>query len=312
MRAHLNSLASERFRTTFLAFYALSCLIPTLIVVFIFIQYVRPLMFPYQMDALADIITYGLAAMLAVPFLGFFLMSWWVNSLERLTEELRTRSAEVLSERIVINEKNELVTLHRHFDGLFGELKGKIEEVNKYSKELSEHKKKISRMAVTDELTTLYNRRYFDKRLMEEIKKAEKKKQPLGLIMLDIDGFKKYNARYGHEAGNDLLRSLGLLIRDYVRKTGIPFRYGGDEFGIIVPNRNIEGTAAAAEELTNAISLLTTQGKEKASVSCGVVSYSQALEGLILEADRCLDQAKTSGKGKVVCLTPKVAEGKGQ
>ncbi len=307
------SLTSEKFRTTFLVFYVLSSVLPVLLLIFIILQYVKPILSPDQLEALRDTSTYGLAAMLVIPFLGFFLMSWWINSLERLTEKMKAKTASVLPERIDVDERNELVSLNRHFDGLFGELEGKINEVNQYSQELEASKKKLNQMAVTDELTTLYNRRQFDRKLMQEIKKAEKRKTPLALIMLDVNNFKTLNESKGHDTGDKVLHSLGLLIRDYTRDRGIPFRYGGDEFATIIPDCGTEDAAALAGELSEAASRLTIkhEGKglpTKITVSCGVVSYDKKYIGLLYEADRCLNQALTAGKGRVLLLAPK--EGK--
>ncbi|MEW6267083.1 MAG: GGDEF domain-containing protein [Thermodesulfobacteriota bacterium] len=305
----IKSLTSERFRTTFLVFYVLSSLLPILILMYVITQYVRPHLTPNQVDALMDPVTYGLVIMLVMPIFGLVLMTWWIKSLESLTNEIKTKSAEVLSERVEITENNEIFTLKRHMDGLFGELKGKISQIDRYSKELDESKKKITELAVTDELTTLYNRRHFDKTLFEQVQKAEKGKYNLALVMLDVDGFKKYNQSYGHPAGDELLRSLGLLLQDYLRKIGLPFRYGGDEFGVILPRKNVEEAAALAHKLVEAASHISIKGtkgdSEKLSLSCGVVSYDGNFSGLFAEADRCLQEAASSGRGSVVLLTPK-------
>ena len=310
----LMSLTSERFRTSFMVVYVLSSLIPTLILIFVLLNYVKPILHNDQLMYLTDVATYTLAAMLAVPFLGFLLMSWWINSLEKLTADIKAKTSEILQDRVIITEKNELVTLHRHIDGLYDELQDKITELKSQSEELINSKRKLSRMAVTDELTTLFNRRQFEKRMTSEVKNAEKRKHPLALILLDVNDFKDYNKKFGHAAGDKLLRALGLLIRDYVGKNDLPFRYGGDEFAIILPGRKTEEAAALAQKLVDAAGHLATEdvGKgqtRKASISCGVVSYSKGYAGLMAEADRCLNQALIAGKSKVVCLTPQVGQG---
>ena len=306
----LVSLASERFRTTFLVFYVLSSILPILILLYIIVQYVTPVLTDIQISRLQQIATYGLLAMLSVPILGLLLMNMWIKSLERLTEDVKLKTADFLSDRVEIKGKNEIVVLQRHVNGLYDELQGKIDTLNKYSRELADSKKKLSKLAALDELSGLFNRRRFEPRLLEEIKKAEKSRTPLALLMLDVNGFKKYNQNYGYSAGDDLLKNLGLLIKDYVRKVGIPFRYGGDEFAIILPKRDIETAAALARKLVDAAGRLTIKGgakgvPESLSISCAVVSYPDNQSGLLLEADRCIQEANNAGKNNVVCLTPR-------
>ena len=247
--------------------------------------------------------------MLAVPILGIIMMSWWIRNLEKLTEDIRKKTSHLLSERIEMTGKNEIVFLQRHMDGLYGELQGKINELNEQSKALTEQKKRITRLEAMDELTSLLKRRLFDSKLMEEIKKAEKAKTEIGLLMIDVDGFKKYNQIHGHAAGDHLLKNLGLLIKDSVRKIGLPFRYGGDEFAVILPKHNIEQAAAVAQKIVDAASRITVKGEGEdasapLSVSTGVVSYGKNYKGLFMEADRAVHEANSAGKGSVVCLTP--------
>ncbi|MEW5722936.1 MAG: diguanylate cyclase [Thermodesulfobacteriota bacterium] len=310
----LLSLASEKFRTVFVIFYVLSSIMPILILMYAFFQYVRPRLNSEQLDTLMDPITYTLLAMLVIPIFGVFLMNWWIKSLERLTEDVKKKAASVLSERVEIKGRNEIVVLQKHVDGLYGELQGKISQLSEYSQQLEESKKKLAQLTTSDELTGLFNRRRFEPMLRAEIKKAEKGRYDLALAMVDVDDFKKYNQAHGHQAGDELLRNLGLLIKDYVRKAGWPFRYGGDEFAIILPKQNTESAAAMAQKLIDAAARLTIKPgpkgePQKLSISCGVISYARNYEGLILEGDRLIQEAVAAKKGTVICLAPKVSKG---
>jgi diguanylate cyclase (GGDEF)-like protein len=308
------SITSERFRTAFMSFYVLSSLLPILVMMYVIIQYVRPHLSPSQIDDLMTPVTYGLVAMFIIPALGLLLMTVWIRSLEHLTADVKAKAGEVLSERVEITEKNEIFSLQRHVDGMYGELQSKIKQLNDASKELMEQKKKISQMTVTDELTGLFNRRRFERALMDQIQQAEKGKHSLALIMLDVDGFRKYNRVFGHGEGDQLLRELGLLVKDYLKKSGLPFRYGGDEFAVILPRKDIESAAAVAHEMVGAARRIAVKSDPKAGpaelrINCGVVSYDGAFNGLFLEADRCLTEANAAGKGSVVLLTPKHLSG---
>lgn len=309
----VKSLSAESFRTSFLVFYVLSSLLPILILMYIISQYVRPHLTGEQIQALMDPVTYGLIAMLVVPLFGIVLMSLWIKSLERLKEDVKSKAEDVMQSKIEVDGRNEIVFLQHHMNGLYGELKGKIKELNEQSAQLEASKKKINQMAYYDDLTSVYKRRLFDGKLMEQIKKAEKGKYNLSLAMFDLAGFKKYNHLNGHGAGDVLLRKVGELLREQTKKIGIPFRYGGDEFALILPKRTIEETASIAKKLVDMASNIPIQNngsKERTSLklNCGVVSYSSGFKGLFIEADRCISEANSAGHGRVVCLHPEHQE----
>ena len=303
------SVATERFRTTFLAFYALSSLVPTLIVLYIIFQEVRPHLTPAQAETVMGPIYYGLLAMLGVPFLGFFLMSWWMKSLANLTEKIKEKTAAVMQDSLKITEKNELIAVEQHLDGLYEELQEKIRQLNEYSGQLVDSKKKLSEMSVTDELTDLYTRLQFDQRLTEEIERAEKYKRQLSLIMVVVDGFKNYKETFGQEAADELLHGLGLLIQDYVGRSDLPFRYGENEFAILLPESGLENAASVAQKLIDAASLTVTGsgegGKIKVSIGSGVAGYSPGQKDFAEEVGRCIEAARTAGGGGVVLLPPR-------
>jgi diguanylate cyclase (GGDEF)-like protein len=109
------------------------------------------------------------------------------------------------------------------------------------------------RMAVTDGLTGLFNRRHFDQRLTEESLRAGRYGHPLSLIMLDIDHFKWFNDRYGHLEGDRLLVRVARLIEESVRRTDLVARYGGDEFVLLLPETDTEGARQAAERVWRSV-----------------------------------------------------------
>ena len=117
--SRLKSVISNRFRQSFLSAYALSCLVPLLILVYLVFQYIYPLLNDQQTEQLQDVFTVGLVIMLTVPILGFFLLSWWLKSLENLTSEVKTKSAAVIKGKpgasSETDSENEMVTLRVHF-----------------------------------------------------------------------------------------------------------------------------------------------------------------------------------------------------
>ena len=299
------SLAREKFRKLIFIFFVLSSLIPILIVIFIGINYVLPELTLDQTNKLRPVFTYGLGVMFLLPALSFFLLSQWMGSLEKLTEEIKAKSVGILEGVEDLGEEiNEITTIRNVVDGLHSELQHKMNQLNEYSKKLISHNIELSELSITDDLTGLYNRRHFDLRLKEEILRSERYGHDLALIMIDVDGFKKYNDILGHRAGDVLLKKVSDFFKDNIRKPDIPFRYGGDEFAIVLPECNIKGAVTVANKLSQVISSHVFYGIEKLpfdviTISCGVASYSKGMADLITEADTLLYEAKNAGKGLV-------------
>ena len=243
--------------------------------------------------------------MLVPPLLSFALGSRWLRSVEALTEDIKSKSIRMIGERHELKDENELVIIHQSFNDLHDELQNKMSQLNEVSKKLMDSNLKLKELATTDELTSLYNRRYFDLRLMEETSRSDRYEQELSLIMIDFDDFKRYNDIYGHQTGDKLLREMASLIRKSIRKSDMVFRYGGDEFAVLVLGCDIKKAELVAKKLVKKVSDhqfedLEGQALEKITISCGVACYDGSLEEFVAEADKRLFAAKTAGKGLVV------------
>jgi two-component system cell cycle response regulator len=157
--------------------------------------------------------------------------------------------------------------------------------------------------AITDKLTGLYNRRYFDHFLDFEIKRASRQKASLALLMMDIDNFKLINDTLGHLFGDKILNKLGEIIKSIIRETDLAARYGGEEFSIVMSNTGFEEAADIAERLRKAINQYNFDvTKRPTTVSIGIALYpsdSTSLQDLLSNADRALYRAKHEGKNRV-------------
>jgi diguanylate cyclase (GGDEF)-like protein len=122
-----------------------------------------------------------------------------------------------------------------------------------YSAHLEELSQRLRSLAYHDSLTDLYNHRYFYEQLEHEVERAQRYGRPVSVMLLDLDHFKAVNDTYGHLMGDKLLALIGQIIRDQVRSSDIPARYGGDEFAIILPDTTRAAAEAAGEKLTRAI-----------------------------------------------------------
>ena len=166
----------------------------------------------------------------------------------------------------------------------------------------------VTRKSVTDELTGLSNRRGFDNALTIEVERARRFGTKLGLVLLDLDDFKQINDNYGHQQGDDVLRSVARVLRDTAREVDLCARYGGEEMGVLLPETDVEGALRFAERLRERIAGLriarpdTPEGL-RVTVSCGVAAVPEVAvdeAGLVAAADVALYEAKRAGKNKSV------------
>lgn len=163
----------------------------------------------------------------------------------------------------------------------------------------------LEQQASIDALTGLGNRAFFDRRLTEEISEAARKKEPLTLVMCDLDHFKKLNDGFGHPAGDAVLESYAGILKDALRTYDIPCRYGGEEFAIILPGTGSPDSAMICERIRAALETETWAKYPgmKATSSFGVATRS--LDGTedaaswIEAADQALYAAKSSGRNRV-------------
>ncbi|MEI8344639.1 MAG: diguanylate cyclase [Candidatus Omnitrophota bacterium] len=161
--------------------------------------------------------------------------------------------------------------------------------------------------SMRDPLTNLFNRRHLEEVLERELRRSARSKKPLGVLMLDIDYFKKFNDSHGHDAGDQLLVELAQQLRRVIRDYDVPCRYGGEEFAVLLPEATLEAAHKKAEQLRKSVKHLQLQYKGKlldpVTLSIGVAVYpthGESLESLFRAADCALYQAKGEGRDRVV------------
>ena len=165
----------------------------------------------------------------------------------------------------------------------------------------------LRQLSIHDPLTGLYNRRYMEETLETEIRRAERKGHPIGVIMLDIDHFKAFNDGFGHAAGDQMLRSIGTLVLENLRAGDIACRYGGEEMLLILPEASTETAAHRAEELRTRAKALEVRHLDTplgpVTVSLGVAAYpahGRTRDALLAAADASLYRAKEEGRDRVI------------
>lgn len=166
---------------------------------------------------------------------------------------------------------------------------------------------RLQRLAALDPLTGVYNRRFGMARLSEEFSRAVRTSGPLGVMMLDIDHFKKVNDTYGHLAGDRVLIQLAKTARAALREGDILMRYGGEEFLVLLPAASKENSRAVGEKLRRMVedsSVADGDQVIRVTISIGVTSYPElevtGEQDLVKRADEALYQAKESGRNKVI------------
>lgn len=166
----------------------------------------------------------------------------------------------------------------------------------------------LREISITDPLTGLLNRRYFEERLTEEIERAKRHQLFLSLVMADIDDFKSYNDAFGHLAGDEILKAIASTLKEMVRTIDVVARFGGEEFTIILPQTRKDAAAVIAERIRREIERTSFKREEvlprgKLTLSLGLASFpedAQDLTDLINNADKALYRAKAAGRNRVV------------
>jgi len=168
---------------------------------------------------------------------------------------------------------------------------------------------KLKRLSITDGLTKLYNSRYFYNQIKAEIDRTKRYQRPLSLLLLDIDQFKEYNDNYGHLEGDKVLVRLGEVIKSCLRKMDSAYRYGGEEFTVILPETAGDEAATVAERIRAAVEtdkFYPLKNKEQLSItiSIGVTEFllDEEVAIFVQRADKAMYLSKQSGRNRVSCL----------
>lgn len=189
--------------------------------------------------------------------------------------------------------------------------RGLEESQRRYQARLFIRNLELQDMAMRDDLTQLFNRRYFYSRLERELEQARNFQRPLAVVVLDVDRLKEVNDTYGHKSGDLLLATLGRLLVQHTRTCDLPARIGGDEFGIVMPETDKSAAFAVANRLRRSLesaSVFEEGGKRlKLNISLGVSGYpwgGDDVDAIVQWADTYMYAAKTVGRGEAKASPP--------
>lgn len=192
-----------------------------------------------------------------------------------------------------------------------GELDLRIRRVLReaeFKRERSELLKKLEKLAITDALTGLYNSRHFFSQIKTEIKRYNRYSRPLSLLILDIDFFKKYNDSWGHLEGDKVLHNIGQVIKSCMRSFDTAYRYGGEEFAILLPETKIQKACVVGARIKDNINSQVFEPakgiKISITVSLGATELvmGENFESFIRRTDKALYKSKDSGRNKLTYI----------
>lgn len=230
---------------------------------------------------LAAVLFFELGALIVGGWLGVFLIAWLVTAHSATASEIRATVVGLLA------------------TWLAGLILGRVQRRHHRLQEL------LAASSLTDRLTGLYNYGTFVDYLHNEVRRADRYGGQLALVMFDLDHFKRFNDRYGHEAGNDLLRHVGALLSAQVRDADLAARYGGEEFTVLIRGDERDGyelaervrvaIATSRVSLRNGLAVSTTVSAGVATYPVGALDETELIE----RADRALYESKRRGRNRV-------------
>lgn len=186
-------------------------------------------------------------------------------------------------------------------------LESQLAESKRQIETLKESLETVRYESLTDELTTLANRKHLRMTLDRALREAEKSGVPVALLMSDIDHFKTFNDRYGHQTGDQVLRLVAAAVRQNIKGRDVAARYGGEEFAVVLPETNLDQAAVVAEQIRSAVmnkelvkrSTGEELGRITISIGCAESRRDDTMDSIVARADACLYAAKKAGRNRV-------------
>ena len=187
-------------------------------------------------------------------------------------------------------------------------LESRLSESSQQINSLQQNLEQVQREAMTDALTGIANRKYFDSRLRSATAEALQERDDICLLLMDIDHFKKFNDNFGHQVGDEALKVVARVLEEGVKGRDTPARYGGEEFAVILPATSLTNAVVVAEQIRKTLASRKLQNRKTGAdygvvtLSIGVAKYrfGESLEALVQRADEALYLGKNRGRNRVV------------
>src|ERR671936_2893977 len=297
--------AGQRLRKKLVVALTLSSVVPLLVLAWVVRRFVWPALPTEQ-----SLVFGGLQLLLALTLVGMIIGAYIIWDVGRTV----SRIAEMLaSERAIAGlgrRKDEIGTLMTSFNRMLETIEQQAGEINSFAtrldaayKELESTNARLKETSFKDEVTGLYNRRFFSLRLEEELSRYRRFNHPVSVVLLDLDGFKSVNDSLGHAVGDDTLRDVAQILMKHSRGINVVSRYGGDEFAVLLVETSKAGACLYAERIREVIGSFPFSHGKQITASLGVASVPDdeagTAEDLFRAADEALYTAKRAGKNQV-------------
>lgn len=293
------ALAGRRLRQKVLVALLLSALVPALVLIYV-VARTGP---PGWVQLLVLLTVLGMVA-------GAYIIWDLGRSVARMAQQMmgEARAIEGLDRR-----SDEIGTVMQSFNRMLGTIEQQAQEISSFAtrldaayRELESTHARLKETSFKDDVTGLYNRRFFSLRLEEELSRNRRFNHPVSVVLLDLDGFKAVNDDLGHAAGDETLRDVAQILMRHSRGINVVSRYGGDEFAVLLVETSEAGALLYADRIREMVATFPFAHGKPVTASFGVASLpgdeAETAEELFRAADEALYRAKRGGKNQVATV----------
>jgi diguanylate cyclase (GGDEF)-like protein len=297
--------AGQRIKSKVLVALALSSVLPILVLAFVVLVLLMPTLGP------GETLKFGLLQMLVLfTVIGMVAGAWVIWDLGRIMARMGSLMPSDGALSGFERRQDEVGTLMTSFNKMLVTIEQQAAEINTFAtrldaayKELESTNARLKETSFKDEVTGLYNRRFFSLRLEEELSRYRRFNHPVSVVLLDLDGFKAVNDDFGHTVGDETLREIAQILMKHSRGINVVSRYGGDEFAVLLVETSKAGARLYADRIREVVSKYPFSHGRVITASFGVASLPDdeagTAEDLFRSADEALYAAKRAGKNQV-------------
>jgi diguanylate cyclase (GGDEF)-like protein len=297
--------AGRRVRGRILVALSLSSVLPILALAYVVLTVIVPALGPGETLAFGTL--QGLIVFTVLGLLAGGYVIWDLGrTMARMAQMMANEQAFAGLER----RRDEVGTIMTHFNKMLVTIEQQAQEINAFAarldaayKELESTNARLKETSFKDEVTGLYNRRFFSLRLEEELSRFRRFNHPVSVVLLDLDGFKAVNDELGHAVGDDTLRDVAQILMKHSRGINVVSRYGGDEFAVLLVETSKAGARLYADRIREVLAKYPFSHGKTVTASFGLASLpddeAATAEELFRSADEALYAAKRAGKNQV-------------